>query len=106
MWLVLNRVDSRDFPNTIRQVIAQNGEFGFWSEDKFIKPESLAVNRELARLVMNQWLSEKDGLASGRLVPKEALFLRFTGENNRNIELLPNRWGDPLYWPIRDAYEY
>lgn len=106
MWLVLNRVDSDAFPSTIRQVIAQKSEFGFWSEDKFIKPENLAVNRELARLVMNQWLSEKDGLNAGRLIPKEALFLRFSGEGNRNIELLPDRWGEPLYWPVKGAYEY
>ncbi len=106
MWLVLNRVDSADFPATVRQVISQRGEFGFWDADKLIRPENLSANRELAKLVLNQWLSEKDGLNAGRLIPKEALFLRFSGEGNRNIELLPDRWGEPLYWPVKGAYEY
>lgn len=106
MWVVLNRVDSRDYPNTIQLVITQRGEFAFWDEDKFIKPENLAENRQLARLVLNQWLSEREGLNAGRLIPREALVIRFTGEGNRGLEVLPDRWGDPLYWPVRGAYEY
>lgn len=112
IWLVLNRVDSSDFPNTVQLVISQGsrngsgGEFGFWDEDKIIKPENLAANKELARLVLNQWLSEKAGHNAGRPIPKEALFIRFTGEKNRNLELLSERGGNALYYPIRGAYEY
>jgi len=112
MWLVLNRVDSEDFPNTVQLVISQNsrsgsgGEFGFWDEDKFIQSDHLEENIALATLVLNQWLSEKDGLNSGRPIPESALFICFTGENNRNLELLSERGGVPLYYPIRGAYDY
>lgn len=112
MWLVLNRVDSADFPNTVQLVISQGsrngsgGEFGFWDEDKLIKSENLEENRALARLVLNQWQSEKAGCKAGRPIPKEALFIRFTGESNRNLELLSERGGTALYYPTQGAYEY
>lgn len=106
MWVVLNRVDSETFPNTIQLVIEQSGEFTIWDPNKYIKPENLEANMELARLVLNQWLSEKEGHNAGRPIPKDALFTVFTGDLNRNLELLAERGGTALYYPIRGAYDY
>lgn len=100
-WVVCNRVDSDIFPSTIREVVVKS-EFSFYDRKAHISEENL----EIARLVLNQWLSERDGYESGRLVPANGLFTQFAGENNRNLNILDKRGGNCVYYPMAGAYEY
>lgn len=101
IWVVCNRVDSKDFPSTITDVISKT-EFSFYDKRAHLSEENL----ELTKLVLNQWLSERDGFDSGRLVSKDGLFIRFEGENNRSLGILDARGGKTIYYPIAGAYEY
>lgn len=101
IWVVCNRVDSKDFPSTITDVISKT-EFSFYDKRAHLSEENL----ELTKLVLNQWLSERDGFYSGRLVSKDGLFIRFEGENNRSLGILDARGGKTIYYPIAGAYEY
>ncbi len=100
-WVVCNRIDSDDFPSTIADVVTVT-EFAFYDKRAHISEE----NRAIARLVLNQWLSERDGENAGRLVPKNGLFIRFSGDSNRNLDILDKRGGSPVYYPAFGAYDY
>ncbi|MEG1523850.1 MAG: cell wall hydrolase [Clostridia bacterium] len=100
-WIVLNRVDSDQFPSTVGEVVTV-GEFTFYDKRAHLSEENL----QLVTLVMNQWLSEREGNNAGRLVPKTGLFIQFCGENNRNLTILDARGGSTVYYPMRGAYEY
>lgn len=100
-WVVCNRVDSDDFPATIAGNVTVT-EFTFYDKRAHISEENTAI----ARLVLNQWLSERDGKNAGRLVPKTGLFIQFTGDGNRNINILDERGGSTVYYPVFGAYDY
>jgi hypothetical protein len=100
-WLACNRADASVSGDTISSNI-NTSEFSFYDRKAHLSDE----NKEIASLVLNQWLSEKDGCKAGRLIPKKALYLDFTGYNNRELVLLAERGGEPMGWPIKDAYDY
>ena len=106
VWVVCNRIDHPDFPSTIKENITKS-EFSYFDSHAHLSD----TNLEIARLVLNQWLSERDGYNAGRLVPKDGLYIRYTGVNNRSIEILdskPTFDNDPkvVYYPMSGAYEY
>jgi hypothetical protein len=79
MWSVFNRVDSPQWPDTVAEVIVQPGQFAGWNERHPVTDELL----DLAYEVTNQWIAEKFGEESGRVLPKEYVY--FTGDGSLNI---------------------
>lgn len=84
VWLVLNRADHGDpFGDSIETVITKK-EFSYYDR----KARVSDTNREIVEKTMNLWMAEKDGHRIGARPPKNALYARFGGENNRQVELL------------------
>lgn len=105
-WVVCNRVDHPDFPSTIKDNIKKS-EFSYFDDRAHLSDENL----EIARLVLNQWLSERDGYNAGRLVPANGLYIKYVGVDNRSIEILdskptPTHEPKTVYYPMAGAYEY
>ena len=66
-WHLWNRVidDSDTFPDTILEVITQNGEYDFYDKHADATPENLAIATEM----LNRFTMEKNGLQGGRTLP-------------------------------------
>lgn len=78
-WCVLNRVDHPDYPNTIREVVTQSGQFA-WNKNAPVTIELLT----LAQDVLLRWELEKLGQGDvGRVLPKEYIYFAGDGEENR-----------------------
>lgn len=91
VWLVLNRVDH--YESNVHDVI-NTDEFTYFDYHARVSDK----NRKIVERVMNLWLAEKDGYSIGRRPPKDALYGRFCGENNRKIDLLEFPSGRALVW--------
>lgn len=90
VWCVLNRVDSKDFDNTIKKVITARRQFA-WRPNTPVKNKFYV----LARDVVIRWLLEKEGFEDvGRVLPKEYLF--FAGRNGRNR--FREQYSSKKYW--------
>ena len=78
IWCVLNRVDTKGFPNTISKVITQKSQFA-WNSNTPVKKEF----EKLAEDVVKRWLLEKKGQKNvGRTLPKSYLY--FCGDGKKN----------------------
>lgn len=78
IWCVLNRVDTKGFPNTISKVITQKSQFA-WNSNTPVKKEF----EKLAEDVVKRWLLEKKGQKNvGRTLPKSYLY--FYGDGKKN----------------------
>lgn len=78
IWCVLNRVDTKEFPNTISKVITQKSQFA-WNSNTPVKKEF----EKLAEDVVKRWLLEKKGQKNvGRTLPKSYLY--FYGDGKKN----------------------
>ena len=95
LWVVLNRVDDQSglFGDSISEVVTKS-EFGFFDR----KAHLSETNMEIAKDVLDAWMSRKAGCYIGRHVPANGLYIRFTGENNRSIEVTAERGGEALVW--------
>lgn len=95
LWVVLNRVDDQSglFADSIRGAVTKS-EFSFYDDGAHLSEK----NMEIAREVLNAWKSRKDGCYIGKHVPANGLYIRFTGENNRDIEVTAERGGEALVW--------
>lgn len=99
IWCVLNRVDSDEFPNSIREVVLQPNQFVGYSEeypleDKFLK---------LAEDVIVRWISEVEtGDNTGRVLPAEYLYFSGDGKNNHFRTELTG--GDCWDWSLPSPY--
>ena len=93
LWVVMNRVNdqSGQFGNTIKSVVTKH-EFSFYDRKAHLSETNLRIAQE----VMDEWLSEDHGFYVGRHVPKNGLYIRFVGENNRGIEVTAERGGTAL----------
>ena len=79
VWVVLNRVDSPLFPNSIYEVIMQPGQF-YTHEPNFPVWDNI---QELVIDVLNRWSSEKNGVADvGRTLPNDYFFYWGDGYHN------------------------
>lgn len=98
-WCVLNRVDNDYFPDTVAEVITQDGQFmgygiNFPVEDEF---------REIAEDVLVRWHREQQGETDvGRTLPSGYLY--FTGDG---VILFARGWHDTDYfdWSLPSPYE-
>lgn len=98
-WCVLNRVDSEQYPDTIREVVTQDSQFCGYDEDYPVTIEML----NLAEDVLTRWEAEKKGvIESGRILPKDYLFFIGDGEKNYfSSEWQTNEWYD---WSLPSPY--
>lgn len=94
VWLVLNRVDAgTPFGTTIKAVV-NDSEFTFFDRKARVSDK----NRDIVENVMRLWMAEKEGYGVGRRPPKNALYCRFCGDNNRKVSLMSEPSGKALEW--------
>ena len=98
-WCVLNRVDSNQFPNTIRGVITQRNQFAWVSNTPVW--QSLY---DLSKDVVTRWLLEKYRTIPdvGRVLPKDYLF--FAGKRGRNYFRKGYRTSSYWNWSLNSPY--
>ena len=98
IWCVLNRVDSEYYPNTIKEVILQPGQFYGYSID-------FPVTEDIKSLVIDvvlRWEQEKyTGEFTGRVLPVEYLY--FSGDGVRNY--FRDRAGNIYDYYLSSPYE-
>ena len=78
VWIVCNRVDDPRFPDTIKAVIQQPGQFHGYSTN-FPATDEL---KEVARDVLTRWSLEKQGVEVERELHSDYLF--FYGDGAKN----------------------
>ena len=78
VWIVCNRVDDTRFPDTIKAVIQQPGQFHGYSTN-FPATDEL---KEVARDVLTRWSLEKQGVEVERELHSDYLF--FYGDGIKN----------------------
>lgn len=97
-WCILNRVDSKGFPNTISKVITQPRQFA-WYPNTPVKKEF----EKLAEDVVRRWLLEKKGQKKvGRTLPKNYLY--FYGDGKRNHFRKTYRGKTTWNWSLPSPY--
>lgn len=99
-WCILNRVDSKGYPDTIEDVVTEPYQFSGYDPDHPVIPEL----RSLAIDVLQRWNAEKNGEdASGRVLPK--LYTFFVGDFRENY-FSTNWQGTDYYdWSLPSPYE-
>ena len=99
-WCVLNRVDAKGYPNSIKAVITQPHQFVGYDEDYPVTKE----HRLIAKDVLCRWYAEKAGEKDvGRVLPKEYVY--FTGDGSRNHFTSEWRSEDTWNWRLASPYE-
>ena len=78
VWVILNRVDDSQFPDTIQGVVTQPCQFYGYSPNFPVTPEILAVVND----VLSRWNAEKNGIAVTREL--DSTYLWFTGDGAQN----------------------
>ncbi len=78
-WVVLNRVDHSDFPNSVYGVLTQPNQFNGYSDSNPVETELQIIAAD----VLTRWYQEHNGETEvGRVIPKEYLY--FCGDGQRN----------------------
>ena len=78
VWCVLNRVDDERYPDSIIEVLSQNGQFHGYNPNHPVWDELTAVAED----VLTRWSLEKQGVAVNRELPKSYLYFTGTGKEN------------------------
>lgn len=74
MWVILNRVDNDNFPDTISDVVLQPNQFAYRSNASTVSDYGYDL-KILATDVLNNWAKEKAGRTDYiRCLPKEYLY--------------------------------
>lgn len=82
MWVILNRVDNSNFPNTISGVILQPNQFAYSANVPTVSDYGYDL-KVLATDVLNNWAKEKAGRTDYvRCLPKEYLYYGGDGIHN------------------------
>ena len=83
-YVVMNRAEHGEpFGDTVQSCINVR-EFSFFDSHAHRSETNLRIARE----AMNEWLSRKEGCNVGKVIPINAFYIQWTGENNRHIRLL------------------
>lgn len=98
IWCVLNRVDDPRFPDSIRDVILQDGQF-YYLPDAPVTPELF----DLACDVLARWRMEDVLVDSGRVLPKE--YCWFRGNGTENVFRDAYQGGTIWNWVLESPYE-
>lgn len=96
-WVVLNRVDAPNYPNTIREVCSQSGQFAGWNRDSSSAPT--AEEREMCYEIIKAWKNFDDRY---RTIPSDYLY--FMGDGNTNYFTMAY-YGD-LATTKKNAYDF
>lgn len=78
VWIVCNRVDDPRFPDTIKAVIRQPGQFHGYSTSFPATDELMDVARD----VLTRWSLEKQGVEVERELPSDYLYFHGDGAQN------------------------
>lgn len=76
-YVVLNRVDAPNYPDTIREVCEQEGQFAGWLRECSSKPTE--AEREMAYEIIKAWKNCDDRY---RPIPSDYLYFRGNGTTN------------------------
>lgn len=76
-WIVLNRVDAENYPNTIREVCEQTGQFAGW--DRCCASEITVEERKMCYDIVLAWKNFDDRY---RTIPSDYLYFRGDGTTN------------------------
>ena len=87
-WIVFNRIDNNSglFGDSIKECVNRH-EFAFYDPHAHRSD----ANLKLARECINAWLSEKEGCNVGSHIGRLNLYIRFSGHDNRAIEVSIDR---------------
>lgn len=100
VWCVLNRVDSKIFPNTIYEVCTQKGQFHGYKAHHPVW-DNIA---ELVEDVLKRWVNEKNGSKNvGRTLPSTYLFFVGDGKHNHYMEVWKS--GKYYQWTLKSPYK-
>lgn len=105
VWTMLNRVDA--FGDSLGKVATASNQFAYDEDNPTIDDFGRDLT-ELVRDVVDRWEAEKNGVDSGRVLPKE--YLWFGGENGHNwfrseYELSGDAWEYDIWdWSLPDPY--
>ena len=84
VWTVMNRAAyGEPFGTSIQDCINVH-EFAFFDSHAHRSEENLRIVRE----AMNEWYSREEGNNPGTVIPRFAYYIRFTGTDNRQLQLL------------------
>ena len=84
VWVVMNRAAyGEPFGSSIQDCINMH-EFTFFDSHAHRSEENLRIVRE----AMNEWYSREEGYNPGVVIPRFAYYTRFTGMDNRRLQLL------------------
>ena len=84
VWVVMNRADyGEPFGSSVQDCINVH-EFTFFDAHAHRSEENLRIVRE----AMNEWYSREEGYNPGVTIPRFAYYTRFTGMDNRRLQLL------------------
>ena len=84
VWVVMNRAAyGEPFGTSIQDCINVH-EFSFFDAHAHRSEENLRIVRE----AMNEWYSREEGNNPGTVIPRFAYYVRFTGTDNRRLQLL------------------
>lgn len=84
VWVVMNRAaHGEPFGSSIQDCINRT-EFAFYDSHAHRSEENLRIVRE----AMNEWYSREEGNNPGTVIPRFAYYIRFTGTDNRQLQLL------------------
>ena len=98
IWCVLNRVDSKKFPNSIRAVVTQKNQFA-WVANTPVWNSLYNLSRD----VVARWLLEDYRIKEvGRTLPKDYLF--FAGRKGRNYFRKGYRSSSYWNWSLESPY--
>ena len=95
-WVVLNRVASSKYPNTIVGVITQPYQFEGWHPETEPYDECIKLARDVLELWNMEMNGSKEGV--GRTIPEEYLY--FTGDGVNNY-FTTTQYGDPYVFGSR-----
>ena len=93
VWVVMNRAAHGDPFGTSIQDCISTSEFTFFDSHAHRSDENMRIVRE----AMNEWYSRKEGNNPGAVIRLDAYYIKFTGEQNRRLQMLDiNK--DPIAW--------
>lgn len=95
-WMILNRVDNPEFPDTIKDVVI-NGNFESYDENNLIYKHI----EEITIDVLVRWNDSKEGHDPERVLPEEYIDYKIT---RNGISFLDNN-GKEWDWSIKSPYE-
>ena len=84
VWVVMNRAEHGEPFGTSVQDCVNRTEFAFYDSHAHRSEENLRIVRE----AMNQWYTREEGNNPGTVIPRFAYYIRFTGTDNRQLQLL------------------